>query len=76
MALIGQGASERVFENNGHIYEYCPGAEADNPRGVTFIFVNINFQSIWSSVVFPMNDVLTVLLIQIHRRYCFKKGQE
>ena len=32
LPLIGQAVSEKkVFENNGHIHVYSPGAEADTP---------------------------------------------
>ena len=32
-ALIGQVVSEKMFENNGHIHVYIPGAGADNSLG-------------------------------------------
>ena len=38
-----------MFENNGHIHLYSPGAGADNPRG-QFI-LNIIFLLIWSFAV-------------------------
>ena len=37
MALIGKVVSEKMFENNDHIHEYCPRTGTDNPREVHFI---------------------------------------
>ena len=46
LALIGRAVSERkLFENNGHVHVYSPGAGADNPIGSNFL-QNINFLSI------------------------------
>ena len=42
---IGQAVSEKMFENNGHIHEFSPGAGADNPLGY-FILINIITQAI------------------------------
>ena len=39
LALIGQAVSEKMFENNGYIHVYSPGAGADNPL-VSNIFIN------------------------------------
>ena len=49
LAKIGQAVSEKkMFENNGHIHVFSPGAGTDNPKGNLFlnIFINTNFQSI------------------------------
>ena len=35
-ALIGQAVSEKMFENNGNVHVYSPGAGADNPLGSFF----------------------------------------
>ena len=35
--LIGQVISEKMFENNGYIHVYSPGAGADNPLGSNFL---------------------------------------
>ena len=37
MALIGQVVSEKkMFDSNGYIHVYSPGAGADNPLGSIF----------------------------------------
>ena len=36
-----EAISEKMFENNGHIQVYSPGAEAENPLGYFFfLFIN------------------------------------
>ena len=45
-ALIGQEVSEKkMFENNGYIHVYSPGAGANNPLGSNF-FINSIIQLI------------------------------
>ena len=41
LGLIGQVVSEKMFENNGYVHVYSPGAGADNPPGVNFSFNSI-----------------------------------
>ena len=43
MALIGQAVSvEKMFENNGHIHVYSPGAGTDNNL-VSFVSFTVLF---------------------------------
>ena len=44
LTFTGQLVSEKMFENNGHIHVYGPGAGVDKPMR------SINFLSIWSFV--------------------------
>ena len=44
MALIGQAVSkEKMFENNGYVHVYSPGAGADNPLGSFFFSFTVLF---------------------------------
>ena len=46
LAFIGQGVLEKmIFENDGHIQVYSPGAGVDNPLGSIFL-INTIIQSI------------------------------
>ena len=45
MALTGQAVSEKMFDNNGYIHVYSPGAGTDNPLGSN-CFINSIIQSI------------------------------
>ena len=46
LALICQGVSEKIFENNGHIHVYSSRAGADKPLGSDFFSKNLQFLSI------------------------------
>ena len=66
LALIGQAVYEKkMFENNGHIHVYSPGAGADNP--LASIFFKKNIKSSVNLVIcckfYPLNDFVTVLSI-------------
>ena len=37
MNLIGKSVADQVFENNGNIHLYSPGAGTDNPLGSYFL---------------------------------------
>ena len=56
-----------MFENNGYVHVYSPGAVADNPQGS--IFINSIIQSIFPFATSfpPFNDFVTVFPIQIYR---------
>ena len=41
------GLEKKMFENNGYVHVYSPGAGADNPLGSIF-FINSIIQSIQS----------------------------
>ena len=46
LGLIGQSVlEEKMFENNGYVHVFSPGAGADNPMG-SFFFINSIIQSI------------------------------
>ena len=53
LALIDQGISEKMFENNGHIHVYSPGAGAYNPIG-PILFLKHKFGHFMQ--VFALND--------------------
>ena len=73
MALIGQvvSDSEKMFENNGHIHVYSPGAGADNPLGSNSFHkhtIKYPVNLVISCKFFQINDFLTVCPIQTHKR--------
>ena len=48
-----------MFENNGYVHVYSPGAGEDNPPGVNVLFNNSIIQSIKSfAASFPPLNVL------------------
>ena len=57
-----------MFENNGYIHVYSPGAGADSPLGSN-VFMNSIIQSIlaFAASFPPLNDFVTVFLIQNYR---------
>ena len=56
-----------MFENNGYVHVYSPGAGADNRLGSN-VFINSIIQSILSFAAefSPLNDFVTVFPIQTH----------
>ena len=54
-----------MFENNGYVHVYSPGAGADNPVGSN-VFINSIIKSILSFAARfpPLNDFVTVFPIQ------------
>ena len=57
-----------MFENNGYVHVYSPGAGADNPLGSNFFINSIiqTKQSIAASFP-PLNDFVTVFAVQTYR---------
>ena len=58
-----------MFENNGYVHVFSPGAGADNPLGSIF-FINSIIQLIYSSAASfpPLNDFVTIFPIQMYKR--------
>ena len=58
-----------MFENNGHIHVYSPGAGADNPGWGHIFFKNIHkssFNLVICCKFLPLNDFVTFFPIQTH----------
>ena len=66
MALHGKAGSEKkIFENNGHIHVYSPGAGTDNPlRSIYFHKQYYSVKIVLCCKFSPLNDFVTVFYIQ------------
>ena len=67
---VPQAVSEKtIFENNGQIHVYSPGAGTDSPPEVIFFHKhNYSVNLVFCCKFSPLNNFVTVFPIQTYRR--------